>query len=92
MKHTHTQSLLAVALVGGGFDDNCCSDCRSVAFVDDGKAKQSIVDFVAKVAATGSPDFVPVAERGEDHPFVLGWKWGEKGPVSRRSSTEADNI
>jgi phosphoketolase len=33
-----------------------------------------------------------INERGEDHPFVLGWKWGEKGPVSRRSSTEADNV
>ncbi len=34
-----------------------------------------------------------INERGEDHPFVLGWKWGEKGPVTaRRSSTEADNV
>ena len=23
-----------------------------------------------------------INERGEDHPFVLGWKWGEKGPVA----------
>jgi phosphoserine phosphatase len=30
---------------------------------NDGKAKQSIVDFVAKVTKQGSPDFVPVAER-----------------------------
>jgi hypothetical protein len=30
---------------------------------NDGKAKQSIVDFVQKVARKGSPDFVPVAER-----------------------------
>jgi len=30
---------------------------------NDGKAKQSIVDFVAKVTKDGSPDFVPVAER-----------------------------
>ena len=29
----------------------------------DGKAKQSIVDFVAKVTKEGSPNFVPVAER-----------------------------
>ena len=33
-----------------------------------------------------------INECGEDHPFVLGWKWGEKGPVARRSSTEADNV
>ena len=30
---------------------------------NDGKAKQSIVDFVAKVTKEGSPDVVPVAER-----------------------------
>jgi hypothetical protein len=29
----------------------------------DGKTKQSILDFVAKVTTEGSPDFVPVAER-----------------------------
>jgi xylulose-5-phosphate/fructose-6-phosphate phosphoketolase len=33
-----------------------------------------------------------INDRGEDHPMVLGWKWGEKGPVARRSSTEADNV
>lgn len=30
---------------------------------NEGKAKQSIIDFVAKVTKTGSPEFVPVAER-----------------------------
>ena len=30
---------------------------------NDGKAKQSIVDFVAKVTKPGSPDFVPVPQR-----------------------------
>jgi hypothetical protein len=30
---------------------------------NDGKAKQSILDFVAKVTTPGSPDFVPVPER-----------------------------
>ena len=30
---------------------------------NEGKAKQSIVDFVAKVTKEGSPDFVPAAER-----------------------------
>ncbi len=30
---------------------------------NDGKAKQSIIDFVAKVTKEGSPDFAPTAER-----------------------------
>ncbi len=30
---------------------------------NDGKAKQSIIEFVAKVTEKGSPDFVPPAER-----------------------------
>src|SRR5262245_54344527 len=33
-----------------------------------------------------------IAEHGEDHPFVLDWKWGEKSAVARRSSTEGDNV
>ena len=33
-----------------------------------------------------------INESGEDHPFVLGWKWGQKGSVARRSSTEGDNV
>jgi len=34
-----------------------------------------------------------INERGEDHPFVLGWRWGGKAPVAARgSSTEADNV
>ena len=34
-----------------------------------------------------------INERGEDHPFVLGWRWGEKGSVeAKRSSTAADNV
>jgi xylulose-5-phosphate/fructose-6-phosphate phosphoketolase len=34
-----------------------------------------------------------INERGEDHPFVLSWRWGEKVPVAaKRSSTEADNV
>jgi len=34
-----------------------------------------------------------INERGEDHPFVLGWKWGEKGPTAvKGSSTESDNV
>jgi xylulose-5-phosphate/fructose-6-phosphate phosphoketolase len=33
-----------------------------------------------------------IIERGEDHPFVLGWRWGEKARVAARSSTEGDNV
>ena len=34
-----------------------------------------------------------INERGEDHPAVLGWKWGGRSAKgSRRSSTEADNL
>jgi xylulose-5-phosphate/fructose-6-phosphate phosphoketolase len=33
-----------------------------------------------------------IREHGEDHPSIVGWKWGEKGPVARRSSTESDNV
>ena len=46
-----------------------------------------------KDIAQGRIDAVQyINERGEDHPMVLGWKWGEKGPVTRKSSTEADNV
>jgi len=36
-----------------------------------------------------------INERGEDHPDVLGWRWGgeaKKAAGKRRSSTEADNV
>ena len=34
-----------------------------------------------------------INERGEDHPFVLGWRWGQKSArTAKRSSTEADNV
>ncbi|HSE88251.1 MAG TPA: phosphoketolase family protein [Candidatus Binatia bacterium] len=33
-----------------------------------------------------------IAEHGEDHPFILNWKWGGQGTVARSSSTEADNV
>ena len=36
---------------------------ESLASWNDGKAKQSIIEFVAKVTEEGSPDFVPPAER-----------------------------
>jgi xylulose-5-phosphate/fructose-6-phosphate phosphoketolase len=34
-----------------------------------------------------------INERGEDHPFVLGWRWGQKTPLTvKGSSTEGDNV
>jgi len=33
-----------------------------------------------------------INERGEDHPYVLSWRWGEKKGVAQRSSTEGDNV
>jgi xylulose-5-phosphate/fructose-6-phosphate phosphoketolase len=33
-----------------------------------------------------------INECGEDHPFVLGWRWGGKSSAARRSSTEGDNV
>jgi xylulose-5-phosphate/fructose-6-phosphate phosphoketolase len=33
-----------------------------------------------------------INERGEDHPFVLSCRWGEKRRIAQRSSTEGDNL
>ena len=34
-----------------------------------------------------------INERGEDHPFVLNWRWGDRGSAeARHSSTSADNV
>ena len=34
-----------------------------------------------------------IAEHGEDHPKILGWRWeGQGAPVGRGTSTEADNV
>jgi xylulose-5-phosphate/fructose-6-phosphate phosphoketolase len=33
-----------------------------------------------------------INERGEDHPSVLNWRWGEQAGAGRRSSTEGDNV
>ncbi len=34
-----------------------------------------------------------INERGEDHPFVLNWRWGEgESGQAKRSSTSADNV
>jgi hypothetical protein len=41
----------------------CCTHCGSTSILNEGKTKQSIVDFVEQFTKEGSPDFVPVAER-----------------------------
>jgi xylulose-5-phosphate/fructose-6-phosphate phosphoketolase len=34
-----------------------------------------------------------IAEHGEDHPNIVGWRWGSlNASAASRSSTEADNI
>jgi len=64
MKATRPQSSLAAALVGTlAFTTANARAADPLPSWNDGKAKQSILDFVAKVTKSGSPDFVPVAER-----------------------------
>ena len=74
MKTTHKQNLLAAALVCAlaftATIPRAALSSEALAKGDDplpswndGKAKQSIISFVAKVTAPGSPDFVPVPER-----------------------------
>jgi hypothetical protein len=59
LRHARVIALWALLLVGG------CATVQTdpLPAWNDGKVKQSIVTFVAKVATPGSPDFVPVAER-----------------------------
>ena len=33
-----------------------------------------------------------INEHGEDHPNVLGWRWGSEAMGAARSSTAADNV
>ncbi len=33
-----------------------------------------------------------INEHGEDHPFVLGWRWGEGSVGAKHSSTAGDNV
>ncbi len=64
MNTTHKQDLPAAALVCAlAFTSTIAGAADPLPSWNDGKAKQSIVDFVAKVAKDGSPSFVPVAER-----------------------------
>jgi phosphoglycolate phosphatase-like HAD superfamily hydrolase len=59
-----TKTLLAAALVCVlAFTTTIIRAADALPSWNDGKARQSIVDFVAKVTKEGSPDFVPPAER-----------------------------
>jgi phosphoglycolate phosphatase-like HAD superfamily hydrolase len=58
------QTLLAAALVGVvAFTSTSTQAQDPLASWNDGPARQSIVEFVAKVTKEGSPDFVPPEER-----------------------------
>jgi phosphoserine phosphatase len=64
MKTIRIQYLIAAALVGAlPFTTTIARAADPLPSWNDGKAKQSIVDFVAKVTQPGTPDFVPAAER-----------------------------
>jgi hypothetical protein len=64
MKCTRTQSLLVAALTCAlVFTTTIAQAADALPSWNDGKSKQSIVGFVAKVTKKGSPDFVPVPER-----------------------------
>jgi phosphoserine phosphatase len=64
VKALRTQNLLAAALVGVlVFTTTIARAADPLPSWNDGKAKQSIIDFVTKVTTPGSPDFVPVPER-----------------------------
>ena len=63
MKSTRTH-LIAAALVGAmAFTTTVAHATDPLPSWNDGAAKKSIIEFVAKVTKDGSPDFVPPAER-----------------------------
>jgi len=55
--------MLAVALTAAIAVSSAAAAADALPSWNDGKAKQSILAFVEKVTTTGSPDFVPPAER-----------------------------
>ena len=64
MKTRRKQNLLAAALVSAlAFTSTGARAADPLPSWNDGKAKQSIINFVTKVTTAGSPDFVPVPER-----------------------------
>jgi hypothetical protein len=64
MKTTRPQNLLAAVFIGAlTFTVAIARAADPLPSWNDGKAKQSIIEFVGKVTKEGSPDFVPMAER-----------------------------
>ena len=64
MKTTHKKNLIAAALVSAlAFTATIAQAQDPLLSWNDGKTKQSITEFVAKVTKEGSPDFVPPEER-----------------------------
>jgi phosphoserine phosphatase len=64
VKNTHRHYLLAVALLCGvALETTVAQAADPLPSWNDGKAKQSIINFVGKVTTKGSPDFVAPAER-----------------------------
>ncbi len=64
MKITRLQNVVAVALACAmAFLSTVTHAADPLPSWSDGKTKQSIIDFVAKVTKEGGPDFVPLAER-----------------------------
>jgi phosphoserine phosphatase len=64
MKTKRSINLLAAALLAAvALTTTIARAADPLPSWNDGKAKQSIIDFVTKVTTPGSPDFVPVPER-----------------------------
>jgi phosphoserine phosphatase len=64
MKTIRSQIVLAAALLAAvAFTATTARADDPLPSWNDGKAKQSIIDFITKVTTPGSPDFVPVPER-----------------------------
>jgi hypothetical protein len=63
MRIRHGSSVVGIALVIASAFATAARAADPLPSWNDGKARQSIVAFVAKVSTPGSPDFVPVPER-----------------------------
>ena len=63
MKHTRLALFLTIAVVSVAAPLAAAELTDPLASWNDGAAKKSIVDFVARVTKDGGPDFVPVADR-----------------------------
>src|SRR5262249_9960264 len=59
----HVLTALAVIVAAASIPASAARAADPLASWNDGKAKQAIVEFVAKVTTEGGPDFVPPAER-----------------------------